>query len=138
MFIVRNDPNLDTTPLLHLQIGNVVSGVFGGRRQHHIPGLQWQGVERHIPCAGRVLDHRNFIRLGVDQTADGAIHVFQVGRLPSGSFIAAETRFKLNMTGHRLDHRRGHQRRAGIVEVDQLRDGGGVGAQLFNVQKQTP
>jgi hypothetical protein len=79
-----------------------------------------------------------FVRLGIDQLPDGGVDIFHFGRLLPGGFVAAQSRFKLNMTGHGLDHRRGHQRRAGIVEVDQLRDGGGVGAQLFNIQKQTP
>jgi hypothetical protein len=51
-----------------------------------------------------------------------------------GRFIPAKACFELEVAGHGVDHRRWHQRRAGIIEVDQLRDSGRIGAQLFNVQ----
>jgi hypothetical protein len=41
-----------------------------------------------------------------------------------GRFIPAKACFELEVAGHGVDHRRRHQRRAGIVEVDQLRDSG--------------
>ena len=112
----------------HLQEGDVVAGVLRARREDAIAGPERDRVERQVPGHGGVLDQRDLLTLAVDQAGDRIVDGLAAVVGGVGRLIAADGGFPLEMADLRLEHRRRHQRGAGVVEMQDLRRARSVAA----------
>ena len=76
-----------------------------------------QRVERHVPRARRVLDDRDLVALRADQPRDGVVGVLDAVVALRRRLVAADLGLAPQVLDHRVEHGRGRQRGAGVVEV---------------------
>ena len=102
---------------------DVVAGVLGGGGEDAVARAQPQRVEGHVPRARGVLDDRDLVALGADQPRDRVVGVLGAVLALGGRLVAADLRLAAQVLDDGVEHRRGRQRGAGVVEV-----GDGLGA----------
>jgi hypothetical protein len=133
VLVVRHGLDGRSRALAHLQEGDEVALVLGVRAEDAIAGLEPQRVERHVPSARGVLDDRHLVALAADELRDrvvGGVDPLVLGR---GGLVAADARLERGVAEDRLDHRRGHQCGAGVVEVGDVGAARGLGARPAQV-----
>ncbi len=101
-----------------LDVGDVVGGVFGARGQDTVARRELEGVESQVPAHGGVLHQRDLVSVRPDQARDRAVNRLDPRRLPRLGLVTADRGLLVDVVLDRRDHRRGHQRRAGVVQVD--------------------
>ena len=94
---------------------------FGG--EDAIAGREADRIERHVPGHRGVLDERDLRTVGVQESRDGIIDRVDPIVCCRGGFVAADVGLELQVTQLRLQHRRRHQRRARVVEMQDLARG---------------
>ena len=104
--------------LRDLQQRDVVRRVLGPAGQDPVARLEVERVEGHVPGAGRVLDDRDLVARAAEQAGDAVVGRLDPVVLARGSLVAADPRLQLEVLDHRLQHHVRHQRRAGVVEMD--------------------
>ena len=101
--------------------------------QNAVASLQGQAVEGHIPRAGGVFCIGDLIRVGVQKASKFGVKVVQIIGCGAGGFIPADLAFKGQVCGDGMEHRVGHQRCTGIVEMHKPLASGGIGADGVNI-----
>ena len=91
---------------------------FGG--EDAIAGREADRIERHVPGHGGVLDERDLRRSAFNKSRDRIVDRFAPIVGCSGGLVAAGLGLEPQVAQLRLKHRRRHQRRARIVEVQDL------------------
>jgi hypothetical protein len=112
----------------HLQEGDVVAGILRARGEDTVAGCEADGIERHVPRHGGVLDQGDLVAAAVDQACDRVVDR-RVG-FASGvrRFISAERCLPLQVANLGPEDRRRHERGAGVVEMHDRRRRGRVAA----------
>ena len=118
----------------HLQQRDVVRRVLGAARQDPVARLEAERVEGHVPGAGGVLDDRDLVARAAEQAGDAVVGRLDPVVLASGSLVAADPRFQLEVLDHRLQHHVRHQRGAGVVQMDDPLAARRLGAGLLDVE----
>ena len=103
-----------------LQEGDVVAGVFRLGGENAVAGSEADGIESHVPGRCGVFDQCDLRAVGVQETRDQIVDRFDLAVRRRGGFVAADLRFKLEMAKLRGQHRCWHQRRTGIVEMQDV------------------
>ena len=73
-----------------LQERDDVAGVLGAGGQDAVAGLEGEAVERHVPGAGGVLDHRDLVGAAADELGDGGVGVLDLLGCGFGGLVAAD------------------------------------------------
>ena len=116
------------------QVVEVVAGVFRARGEDAVPGRESHGEERQVPRGRRVLDEGYLVGCRAQERGDRFVDPGEAARLPVLRLVAADAGFEVEVRLDRVEHRRGHQRRAAIVEVDRLAAAGRLGAGALDVE----
>ena len=135
--VVLDDVDLDAHSPLHLQEREIVRHVLGARGDDPVSGAEGDRIEGHVPGSRGVLDECNLVGAGPDERGDGVVEVGDAVRRLGRGLVTPDGGLTLEVAGDRLQDRARRQRRARIVEVQNLTDTGRVGSQTSNVQHQT-
>ena len=117
VLVVGDDHDRGAGAVGDLPHRDVVAGVLRVGGEDAVAGLQLQRVERHVPRARGVLDDRDLVRPRADQPRDRVVGVLDAVRAVGRRLVAADLRLAPQVLDHRVEHRRGRERRAGVVEV---------------------
>jgi hypothetical protein len=97
-----------------------------------------QRVERHVPCAGGVLHHRDLVRVAVEQRRDRAVDGFQSFSGGVGRFVAAHARLELEVPDGRVEDDLRRQCTARVVEVRDVCATGRLAPSTLDVEGHHP
>lgn len=116
-----------------LQKGNIVAGVFGHGGQDAVAGLEGNCVKGHVPGAGRVLDNGNLVAVRADERTHRVVDMLHrvVGKRRRS--ITAHFGFEQQMPRDRIHYQLWHERRAGVVEMQNFLTARRVSAGANNV-----
>jgi len=117
-----------------LQAGDIVAGVFGFGRQDAVAFREAEGIERHVPGAGCVLDHGDLIGRAVEKPGGGRIDAFNLLTGVRGGLITAGKRLGVEVALDRVQDRRGQEAGTGIVEMEDAVAAGRLGPGARNVE----
>ena len=76
-----------------------------------------QALEGKVPCACGTVGKRNFFRGSVQERGDAPVYRLMPGMCFFRGFVPSYARFQPEMLDARSEHRVGHKRCAGIVEM---------------------
>ena len=138
VLVVGDDGGLHAVTFRGEQVEQVVAGVLGLAGEDAVPRLERDGRECAVPGDGGVLDQGDLVTVGAEQSSDGVIGRFQLFDGLVLRLVPARRRFQPEVFDDRIDHLVRRQRRAGVVEVDEVPGGGSVGAQAVDVDQRFP
>ena len=128
VLVVGHDDDRGAGAVGDLAQRDVVARVLRVRGEDAVAGLELERVEGHVPRARGVLDDRDLVALAADQPRDRVVAVLDAVLALGLRLVAADRRLAAQVLDHRLEHRLGRERGAGVVEVGDLLDAGRVGA----------
>src|SRR5207244_10413051 len=117
------------------QVGEVVADVFSATGDDAVAALERDRGEDGIPGACRVLEQSDLARGAVDQAGCRVVDVVEVGARRILRFVAPDASLELQVSNDLVDHGPGHQRRAGVVEVEALLTAGRLGPDALDVDR---
>ena len=122
-------------PLARLQERDRVADVLGARGEDALAGLQRDRGERDVPRDRRALHQGDLVAVGADERRDRVVHGLDpLGRLRLG-LVRADLRLAPQVRDDRVgDHLR-TQRAAGVVQVGDVLDAGGVSADAVQIDR---
>ena len=135
--VVRDPLDRRARAVGHLAQRDVVARVLGLRRQDPVAGAEAHRVERHVPRAGGVLDDADLVGVAADQRRDGVVGVLDPVGAPGGRLVPADRHLELEVLDDRLVDGRRRERRAGVVEVRDVRDARRLGSGALDVDHAT-
>ena len=114
---------------------DVVARVLRARGEDAVARAQLQRVEGHVPRARGVLDDRDLVALRADQRGDRVVAVLDAVAPLRRRLVAADLRLAPQVLDDRVEHARGRQRGAGVVEVGDVLDARRLGARACDVER---
>ncbi len=134
VLVVLDEHHFDAVAFLQLQQGDDVADVLCSTGENSVASGERIAVDRHVPCAGCVLDHGYLLGLRVDQPTERCIdRCDAVGRFGSG-LITTDGGLAFKVPDNRGEHHLGRKCSARVVEVQDMVDPGRVLADLVERQ----
>src|SRR6266699_5015670 len=107
-------------PLGNLQVGDIVARVLGHGSEDAVSRAKWNGVEGQIPRARGIFDGGYLVPRAADKCGSGIIDMLNCIVRSFLCLVAANLRFQLQVAGGGIEDRLWHQRRARVIEVQNV------------------
>lgn len=135
VLVIVDDLDDGARPLGDLEESDHVARVLGMGGQNAVSRPERQRVECHVPRPGRVLHHRDLVRLAADQARDRRVYGLHLVVHGIGGLVPADLRFQPQVRDDRFGHDGGRQRRSRVVQVRHPCHSRGVTPGALNVKR---
>ena len=135
VFVVVHEYELAPGALLELQERDGVGRVLRPHGDDPVACHEGQGEHRRLPPPGGGVGEGDLAGRRTQQASDRRVHRFGAGRLPAGCLVATDLRFEAQVIDDGVEHRLRVERRAGVVEMEDVLAARGEGPSPVDIER---